>query len=132
MVLESELPHNIVDLLLTVTDYNNKLAILWEELTFSTHLINALCEMKPAPPSVQVLRIARRVLRAVPGVPPPPLTLSLSHSLSLSLTIFDILTHTVSLSHSLTLIFLDILTLTITHPCARIHLSAAEHGDDHL
>jgi len=45
MVLESQLPPKIVNLLFTVANYNNKSTILRGELTFETHLIDTLSHM---------------------------------------------------------------------------------------
>ena len=49
-VLESELPHKIVNLTFT-TNFNNKLTVLWGELTYENPFINPLCEMKPVAPA---------------------------------------------------------------------------------
>ena len=43
--LESQLPHKIVNLLFTVTDWDNKLTILWGSGNFKNHLIDTLCEI---------------------------------------------------------------------------------------
>ena len=46
MVLESQLPHKIVSLLFTITDSKQLVDNLVGELTFSSHLMNTLCEIR--------------------------------------------------------------------------------------
>ena len=61
IVLESHLLHKIVNLMSTSTSQNNKLTVIWGELTFEVPLIDISWEMNSDGESCQVKAVYHRL-----------------------------------------------------------------------